>query len=94
MSVDEYTHYVKESFEKENFNGEDDFVFSQSSLEEGLGVVEVATITMEMAIDDLIMPNLIKKEFRHTLRKSQVVVNILKKCLDGIKIKIVSKTVI
>lgn len=94
MSVEEYIGHAKDSFVKEHFNGNDDFVFSQGALEEGLSMVEVETIVMEMTIEDIIMPNLIKKELKNTLRKSQVVVNILKRCLDGINIKIVSKSVV
>ncbi len=87
MSVEEYGCHLREAFEKEHFNGHDGFIFSKSALEDGLSAVEWETIDMEATLNATVMPNLTKKQLRNGLRKSQVVVNILKRCLDGIRIQ-------
>ena len=92
MSTNEFHGHLKEAFEKEHFNGRGGFIFSKSALEDGLSAVEWETISMEVTIEETTMSNLTKKQLRNGLRKAQAIVNILKICLDGIKIQAIGET--
>ncbi len=92
MSTEEYRGHLVEAFEKEHFDGKDGFIFSKSAMEHGLNEIEWQTIDMETTVEETTMPNLTKKQLRHGLRQSQAVVDILKRCLDGVIFKMVSKT--
>lgn len=92
MSTNEYMSHVTEAFPKEYFTGKDNFVFSKSALEDGLKIIEGYTIGMEETLEHSTDPLEDRRStITHYLRKSQAIANILRRCLDGVRIQTSSK---
>ncbi len=88
MSENEYKAHLEDSFDSKYFRGQDGFVFSITALKEGLTAIEHDLLWMENSLDDDNVEYLAANELKHMLRKTQVIANILKSCLDGVKIQI------
>ncbi len=87
MSVDEYRSLLSVSFDSKYFDGEDGFVFSKAALLDGLDTIEKESIYIEYMMDAENIPEYNKEALFHVLRKMQVIANILRRCLDGVRIQ-------
>lgn len=87
MSSDEYRALVRASFESQHLDGQDGFVFSKEALIDGLTAIEEESIYIEYMMSDENLPEYNKDALCYVLRKTQVIANILKRCLDGVRIQ-------
>jgi len=88
MSSHEYSSHIKDSFPKEYFTRNDGFVFSSSSLKEGLEIIQTYSIGMEETLEhstDTIEDR--RSTLTYYLRKMQAIANILRVSLDGVSIQ-------
>ena len=92
MSSQEYSSHIKDSFPEEYFTRNDGFVFSNSSLKEGLEIIQTYSISMEETLEysiDTVEDR--RNTLTHYLRKLQAVASILRIGLDGTRIQTSSK---
>ena len=84
MSTNEYKGHLSDSFSPKYFTGQDGFVFSKAALYDGLEAIELIMVGMEVDLDPEDCANMFQNDQRQFFRKTQVIANILKRCLDGV----------